>query len=176
MGLLGEVNALMPTGSGTQQLGHSAVASHVASASHLSLPPFPGFQDLTRFHVDQWVDWSNSLEDVYANWIYFLWGAKQLPADQRDAAIAESQAKFERALGALNKHMEGRKWLVGDSITLAVSGWGQCTWVGRGMCAGPALQGQLVQVLQTGARFSVCGWKHWCKSMAMHSALAVVAM
>lgn len=76
-------------------------------------------QDLTRYHIDQWVDWSNNLDNVYANWIYFLYGMR--PYADAAGTMPAAQLKFESLLTALDTHMAGKTWLVGDSLTLAVS-------------------------------------------------------
>ena len=75
-------------------------------------------QDLTQYHIDQWVDWSNNLDYVYANWMYFLLGMR--PSAEAGSAMPAAQARFEKLLTALDAHMVGRKWLVGDGLTLAV--------------------------------------------------------
>ena len=81
-------------------------------------------QDLTRFLIDQWIDWSNSIDYVYAGWLTFLIGSR--PSAEAEGSIPAAQARFETLLGALDAHVQGRTWLVGSSLTLAVRlGWSQ---------------------------------------------------
>mmetsp|Transcript_36663 Transcript_36663/g.81584 ORF Transcript_36663/g.81584 Transcript_36663/m.81584 type:complete len:1184 (-) Transcript_36663:438-3989(-) len=72
-------------------------------------------EDLTRAHIDQWLDWSTSFEDVAASWMYVLAGMRPLDA----AAMGAAQKKFAALMAALEAHMAGRTWLVGSNITLA---------------------------------------------------------
>ena len=84
---------------------------------HPDLAPLP-MQDLTRFLIDQWIDWSNSIDYVYAGWLTFLIGSR--PSAEAEGSIPAAQARFETLLGALDAHVQGRTWLVGSSLTLAV--------------------------------------------------------
>ena len=70
------------------------------------------------------MDWSNSIDYVFANWIYFLTGMR--PASEAAAALPAAQARFEALMGALDSHMQGREWLVGGHLTLAVRSYPFC--------------------------------------------------
>ena len=74
------------------------------------------------------------LEDEARTWQWSLWGANEiekllidvvfnrvvLPPEQRDEKLAaESQAKLERPLDVLERHLDGREHLLGGGFTIA---------------------------------------------------------
>lgn len=106
---------------------HSSPSRHSGGRCPASRACLLSTQDLTRFLIDQWIDWSNSIDYVYAGWLTFLIGSR--PSAEAAGSIPAAQARFETLLAALDAHMLGRTWLVGDSLTLAVR-------LGRGANAG----------------------------------------
>ena len=97
-------------------------------------------QDLTRFLIDQWIDWSNSIDYVYAGWLTFLIGSR--PSAEAEGSIPAAQARFETLLGALDAHVQGRTWLVGSSLTLAVR-LGRVTIVPHSVPPSPTMKASL---------------------------------
>eukprot|EP00026_Physarum_polycephalum_P017355 Phypoly_transcript_18557.p1 GENE.Phypoly_transcript_18557~~Phypoly_transcript_18557.p1 ORF type:complete len:243 (+),score=47.01 Phypoly_transcript_18557:60-731(+) len=65
--------------------------------------------------VDQWLDMTRSVEPNIAGWLYPLLGYGEFNA----AAIAESKSRTFRYVDAFNKHLTGKKFLVGDQVTIA---------------------------------------------------------
>jgi glutathione S-transferase len=76
-------------------------------------------QDLTRFHIDQWIDWTQQTDIVSTSWIYFILGMRDMA--EAPSSVPLGQKRLEAMLEALEQHMSsGRKWLVGEEMTLAV--------------------------------------------------------
>jgi glutathione S-transferase len=75
-------------------------------------------QDLTRFQIDQWIEWSNCFEDTYAHWLYFLLG--QRPYAEATVVIEGATKRFDANLSVLETHLQGKDWTVGNTMTLAV--------------------------------------------------------
>lgn len=120
-----------PTGSLFES---NVICKYIASiGKNPNLYPQPSSpEDLTRFLIDQWIDWSNTFDSIFFNWIYFLFGMRTCPVDQRDAAIKDASTRFDIALKALDDHMQGREWLVGNNMTLAdviVAMWLYLPWM-----------------------------------------------
>ena len=76
-------------------------------------------EDLTRFHIDQWIEWSNCFDDTYVNWIYFIAGWRPYNEAEVAACVPPTKARFLTSLASLELHMTNKQWLVGDSMTLA---------------------------------------------------------
>jgi glutathione S-transferase len=49
----------------------------------------------------------------------FLLSYSRLPRERYEERLPQLRANGDRALGAMNTHLESRDWLVGDGITLA---------------------------------------------------------
>ncbi|MDF0596110.1 glutathione S-transferase family protein [Psychromarinibacter halotolerans] len=71
-----------------------------------------------KYEVLRWVLWDNHKLSSFAGITRFLMNF--LPEDKRPAdTIAFLQGRLSGAYGILDKHLEGRDWLVGDSVTNA---------------------------------------------------------
>eukprot|EP00798_Chlamydomonas_sp_ICE-L_P016395 gene16395-22597_t len=107
---------LLQTPTGSVFESHAISKYLVAIGSDAGLYPTPSSpEDLSRAHVDQWVDWANVLDESAPGWLYVLWGMR--PYDK--AAYEVCQAKFETNMSILEAHLTGKTWMVGDRVTLA---------------------------------------------------------
>ena len=71
-----------------------------------------------KYEVLRWVLWDNHKMSSQAGVLRFLMNF--LPKDKRPAeAIAFLQGRLKGALQVLEAHLEGRNWIVGDSMTVA---------------------------------------------------------
>ncbi|WP_425049386.1 glutathione S-transferase family protein [Psychromarinibacter sp. S121] len=71
-----------------------------------------------KYEVLRWVLWDNHKLSSFAGITRFLMNF--LPEDKRPAdTIAFLQGRLSGAYGILDKHLEGRDWLVGDAVTNA---------------------------------------------------------
>lgn len=71
-----------------------------------------------EFEVLRWILWDNHKLSSPAGMTRFLMNF--LPADKRpQEVIAFTQARLKGAYDTLNRHLDGREWLVGDSVTNA---------------------------------------------------------
>ena len=71
-----------------------------------------------KYEVLRWVLWDNHKMSSQAGVTRFLMNF--LPPDKRpEAAIAFLQGRLKGAYEVLNHHLDGRDWLVGDTITVA---------------------------------------------------------
>lgn len=71
-----------------------------------------------RYEVLRWVLWDNHKLSSQAGMTRFLMNF--LPEKHRDAnVIAFMQGRLKSAYATLNSHLEGRDWIVGDSLTNA---------------------------------------------------------
>jgi glutathione S-transferase len=88
-------------------------------AARYGKPQFWSDDPASRSVAERWMDWSQTaLQPDFL--IGVFWGFYRTPADKRDmarvkAAIARSAADFAR----LDKQLEGRKFLLGDTLSLA---------------------------------------------------------
>lgn len=99
----------------------NVISKYIASVgSSTSLyPATKSPEDLTRYQIDQWIEWSNCFDDAYINWIYFIGGWRPYNEAEAAACIPPSKARFLASLASLELHMANRQWLVGNSLTLA---------------------------------------------------------
>ena len=71
-----------------------------------------------KYEVLRWVLWDNHKMSSQAGVTRFLMNF--LPPDKRpESAIAFLQGRLKGAYEVLNHHLDGRDWLVGDTITVA---------------------------------------------------------
>jgi glutathione S-transferase len=85
--------------------------------------PAPG---LARAEALKWLVWCNvSLGEALSRWHHS--GSPRVPAEiHNEKALAKAKADVEALVDILEKELAGKKFLVGDSFTLAdlqVSGW-----------------------------------------------------
>lgn len=78
-------------------------------------------RDERQIDVTRWLSWDLSHFSVYGGTLYFEHLIKAAfdigPPDP--AAVAEATAEFRRSAAVLNDHLDGRDYLVGESLTLA---------------------------------------------------------
>ncbi|HYF42357.1 MAG TPA: glutathione transferase GstA [Ramlibacter sp.] len=93
---------------------HSEVAAllqyvgDLAPASGL----MPAFGTRDRFLATQWLTFvSSELHKVFSPWLFHK--------DTADSTRKASKDKLVRRFGDLDRHLEGRTWLVGDAFTVA---------------------------------------------------------
>jgi len=83
-----------------------------------------------RADVDRWMEWQSTVYTP-AMWAAF-WQLIRTPEAQRDAALVESsRAKSEKASAILDAHLQGRRFLAGDTFTVAdiVNGCAAHRWL-----------------------------------------------
>lgn len=91
--------------------------------------PAPGIQRAQAF---QWLVWMNvTLAAAVAKFLQN--SSDQLPPELRNAKVAEiGRAETQKLLAMLDRHLEGRSWMVGDGFTLVdVHLCGAMMWIGR---------------------------------------------
>jgi glutathione S-transferase len=72
----------------------------------------PAFGSRDRFLVTQWLTFvSSELHKVFSPWLFHK--------DTADTTRKASKDKLARRFGELERHLEGRDWLVGDAFTVA---------------------------------------------------------
>lgn len=77
-----------------------------------------GGAETDRYEVLRWVLWDNHKLSSQAGMTRFLMNF--LPAEKRPAdVIAFAQGRLKTAYQTLNRHLEGRDWIVGDGVTNA---------------------------------------------------------
>ena len=106
---MGEVPVLVD---GDMRLTQSGVIQQYLSDKTGKL----GGDGADKYEVLRWVLWDNHKLSSFAGITRFLMNF--LPEDKRPAdTIAFLQGRLSGAYGILDKHLEGRDWLVGDSVT-----------------------------------------------------------
>lgn len=112
MNPMGEVPVLVDGDLTLSQSG--AIQFHVAEATGALLGDTPR----DRAEVLRWVLWDNHKLSSQAGMTRFLMNF--LAADKRPApVIAFTQGRLRAAYDTLNRHLEGRGWIVGEAPTLA---------------------------------------------------------
>jgi len=73
-----------------------------------------------KLEILQWMFWEQSHFMYATGMLFFQKLLKPMMGKEPDEArVEESVAKFRRHAKALDQHLEGRDWLVGDAMTLA---------------------------------------------------------
>jgi glutathione S-transferase len=72
-----------------------------------------------RAQVLQWMFFEQYEHEPAIAVARFLIAYAQLPREQYEKRLPRLWADGERALGMMDKHLEGRDWFVGDAMTLA---------------------------------------------------------
>jgi glutathione S-transferase len=74
----------------------------------------------TKLEILQWMFWEQSHFMYATGMLFFQKLLKPMMGKEPDEArVEESTAKFRRHAKALDQHLDGREWLVGDTMTLA---------------------------------------------------------
>jgi len=82
--------------------------------------PLAGTTEKERFEVLQWMFWSGEQWRIFATALFDERVGKTvmgLPKDE--AVIAFAEGKMRAAAKVLDQHLEGRRFMVGDALTLA---------------------------------------------------------
>jgi len=109
---MGEVPVLIDGNLTLSQSG--AIQFHVAQATGRLVGATPA----ERAEVLRWVLWDNHKLSSQAGMTRFLMNF--LPADKRpEPVISFMQGRLKSAYDTLNRHLEGRGWIVGDTPTIA---------------------------------------------------------
>lgn len=95
----------------------NAIMAHLAMKAGSDLWP----RDERQIDVVRWLSWDLAHFSTYGGALYFEYVVRPLfdlgPADQAvaDAALAD----FRTSAAVLDAHLEGRDWLVGETMTIA---------------------------------------------------------
>jgi len=66
--------------------------------------------------IDQWIEWYRSkVEKSHADWIYPILGYMTY----KEETYKASRENITKQFGLLNRHLDGREWIVGKRVTLA---------------------------------------------------------
>ncbi len=95
----------------------NAIMCHLSRVADSDLWP----RDERQIEVMRWLSWSSDHFNRHAGTLYFQYLIKPyLGMGEPDAAVVAETQKWVRQFGSvLNDHLRGRKYLVGDSITVA---------------------------------------------------------
>jgi len=88
-------------------------------AARYGKPGFWSDDPATRSLAERWMDWAHTtLQPDFL--IGVFWGFYRTPADKRDMPrVKAAIARSNRDLAQLDKQLEGRKFLLGDTLSLA---------------------------------------------------------
>lgn len=108
----------------------AAIIAHLGETFGVEkkLYPAPGTD---RAQALQWLVWANvSLGAAVGRWMAH--SSEQVPADQRNAKVAEAgKAETQKLLAMLDAHLAGKPWMVGDTYTLVDAHLaGALAWIG----------------------------------------------
>lgn len=82
--------------------------------------PLVGTTETDRFHVLQWMFWSGEQWRIFATALFDERLGKTVMGLPRDeAVIAFAERKIRAAAKVLDQHLEGRRFMVGEALTLA---------------------------------------------------------
>lgn len=109
----------------TPVLQEGGTTLYEASAINLYLAdkvnsPLAGATPEERFQVLQWMFWSGEQWRTYTTMLFDERVAKTVMKIPQDASIvAFAEAKIRAAAAVLDQHLAGRRFMVGDTLTLA---------------------------------------------------------
>jgi len=102
---------------GDYALWESNVITRYLSAKHSMGNLYPATLN-ERFDAERWMEWQQTTANPASR--NGFWHLVRLPADQRDPAlIAQSNAAVELLMAILDAHLATRRFMVGDSFTMA---------------------------------------------------------
>jgi glutathione S-transferase len=82
--------------------------------------PLVGTTPNDRFHVLQWMFWAGEQWRIFATALFDeRLGKTVMGLPQDEAVIAFAERKMRAAAKVLDQHLEGRKFMVGEALTLA---------------------------------------------------------
>ncbi|WP_102106968.1 glutathione S-transferase family protein [Oceaniglobus roseus] len=111
---MGEAPVLLDEASGYRLSQSGAIMDYVAETSGKLMPEDP----VQRREVLRWMFWDNHKLSGVAGMCRFLMNF--LPEEKRPAeVIAFTQGRLKAAYQVLDRHLEGRDWIVGDAVSLA---------------------------------------------------------
>jgi glutathione S-transferase len=71
-----------------------------------------------RAYADQWMTWATT--EMMPDWIALFWRLVRTPPERRnEKAIARHHAACVRNFAFLDRHLEGRRFIAGDALTMA---------------------------------------------------------
>ena len=109
----------------TPVLEDGATILYEASAINLYLAdkvnsPLAGTTQEARFQVLQWMFWSGEQWRTFTTTMFDQRVAKAVMGEPQDVSIVQfADDKIRAAASVLNRHLAGRKFMVGDTLTLA---------------------------------------------------------
>jgi len=102
---------------GDYVLWESNVITRYLSAKHSMGNLYPATLN-ERFDAERWMEWQQTTANPASR--NGFWHLVRLPADQREPAlIAQSNAAVELLMAILDAHLATRRFMVGDSFTMA---------------------------------------------------------
>ena len=102
---------------GDYALWESNVITRYLSAKHSMGNLYPATLN-ERFDAERWMEWQQTTANPASR--NGFWHLVRLPADQREPAlIAQSNAAVELLMAILDAHLATRRFMVGDSFTMA---------------------------------------------------------
>jgi len=109
----------------TPVLEDGATILYEASAINLYLAgkvnsPLLGTTQEARFQVLQWMFWSGEQWRTFTTTLFDERVAKTVLGEAQDASLVKfAEGKIRAAAGVLDRHLAGRRFMVGDTLTLA---------------------------------------------------------
>lgn len=98
---------------------YEAAAINLYLANKVS-SPLLGITENDRFEVLQWMFWSGEQWRIFATTLFEERVAKTIMGLPQEASvIAFAESKFRAAAKVLDQHLAGRRFMVGDALTLA---------------------------------------------------------
>ncbi|MCU5775252.1 glutathione S-transferase family protein [Erwiniaceae bacterium BAC15a-03b] len=98
---------------------YEAAAINLYLASKVN-SPLIGTTEKDRFQVLQWMFWSGEQWRIFATTLFDERVGKPVTGQPKnEPVIAFAEDKFRAAAKVLDQHLEGRKFMVGQSLTLA---------------------------------------------------------
>ena len=95
----------------------AAINLYLASKVH---SPLVGTTEKERYEVLQWMFWSGEQWRIFATALFDeRVGKTVMGLPQDEAVIAFAEGKMRAAAKVLDQHLEGRKFMVGQALTLA---------------------------------------------------------
>ncbi|MBB6247979.1 glutathione S-transferase family protein [Rhodanobacter sp. A1T4] len=94
-----------------------AITCHLATRAGSDLWP----QDERQIEIIRWLSWAAQHFNRYAGELYFEYIIKARfgLGDPDPGVVTDAQQQFRRYAAVLDAHLEGRRWLVGNQLSVA---------------------------------------------------------